>query len=56
MLLTMTISAAARELGVCRNTVYALIRAGEIRPTRIHQRPRIRRSELERLLTRNTPR
>ncbi|MEP2736744.1 MAG: helix-turn-helix domain-containing protein [Erythrobacter sp.] len=45
---------AARAVGVSPATMWNLIRAGEVKPTRIGGRTLVQRGELESLLNRST--
>ena len=45
--LLLTIPQAARELAVCRATVYALLAAGELRPVKVRASSRILRADVE---------
>ena len=45
-----TVPEAARQLSICRATVYRMIGAGEIRSVKIRNAVRIPRTEIERLL------
>ena len=48
--LTLTITEVAAELRICRNSVYKLIRTGQIKAIRVLGRLRVRRYDLERYL------
>jgi excisionase family DNA binding protein len=49
----MTVRGVTDVLGVSRQTVYRLIRAGELVPIRVSQSPRFRPADIEAYLERN---
>lgn len=52
---TLTVSEAARELGISRNSAYEAVRRGQIPSIRIGRRLLVPRSALERLLSAGLP-
>lgn len=50
----LTVNEVAHLLGVSRDTVYGLIRAGDLRPARVSERWRFRPADVDRYIDRNS--
>jgi excisionase family DNA binding protein len=53
--LVFSIEETAELLGISRQTIYKMIRAGELPTVRIYRAPRIRRLDIERLISEGNP-